>query len=113
MKLIADSIPDVFGRITPPDPLKPFLKDVSGSAGISLFFNNLIILIYEIAMVVFVFMVLWSGLEWILSGGDKEKLTAAQRRLTTAIVGIVILAVAFAILSLIGTFTGFSFFIDK
>lgn len=100
---------DIFGKITPPDPLKPFTEK-GGAGGISLFLSNLVILIYEIAAVIFIFMLLWGALEWILSGGNKESLDKARGRITNALIGITILAVAFAILSLVSTFTGFKFF---
>lgn len=99
---------DVFGDITPPKQLQPFVdKGGQGGGGISLFLNNLITLIYEVAVVALVFLLLWGGLEWMFSGGDKEKVGSAQKRITSALIGFVILAVAFAILNVIGIFTGF------
>ena len=109
-KFLADhNIPHTFGTINPPDEIKPFVNRPGGE-GISLFFNNLISLIYIIAAVVFVFMLLWGAFEWLTSGGDKEKVASAQRRITNAIIGIVLFGVAFAIIRVIGTFTGFKFF---
>lgn len=105
------NIKTIFGEITPPAELNPFIqKGGAGAGGISLFLNNLITLIYIIASVVFIFMILWSALEWILSGGEKEKISNAQKRLTNAFIGIVLFALAFAIIRTFGIFTGFSFF---
>lgn len=102
---------DIFGEIRPPAELLPFIqRGGQGAGGISLFFNNLIGLIYIVASVVFVFMLLWGALEWLTSGGDKEKVSNAQRRITNAFIGIVLFAAAFAILQIIGVFTGFVFF---
>lgn len=102
---------DVFGKIQPPDALKPFTSaGGNGAGGISLFLNNLISLIYTGAAIVFVFMILWGAFEWITSGGDKEKVGNAQKRITHAIIGIILFAIAFAILQVIGVFTGFTFF---
>lgn len=102
---------DIFGTILPPPELGPFITpDKTGAAGISLFFNNLITLIYIIAAVVFIFMLLWGALEWISSGGDKEKVSNAKRRITHALVGITLFAVAFAIIRVVGIFTGFQFY---
>ncbi len=97
----------IFGKVNPPDAIKNL---GFGSQGISKFLNNLISLIYIIAAVVFIFMIIWGALEWILSGGDKEKVGNAQKRLTNALIGMVLLGVAFAIIKVVGTFTGFSFF---
>lgn len=111
MKLLALDPKDIFGTVSPPPELSPFTApDKTGAAGISLFFSNLITLIYEIAAVVFIFMLLWGALEWISSGGDKEKVTSARSRITHALIGITLFAVAFAIIRVVGTFTGFTFF---
>ncbi len=97
----------IFGKVKPPGPLEEL---GIGSIGISGFVNALIRLIYMLAAVIFVFMLLWGAIEWLMSGGDKEKVQSAGKRLTNAIIGIVLLAVTFAILNLIGIFTGFTFF---
>ena len=55
-------------------------------------------------------MVVISALQWIVSGGDKEAVAKARSRLTYAIIGIVLLALSFLILRVIGQITGFSFF---
>lgn len=110
MKLALD-IKDVFGTISPPPQLSPFIaRGGQGAGGISLFLNNLIILIYVIASIIFVFMIIWGAVEWIMSGGNKESYTNAKNRIVHAIIGIVLLAISFAILSLIGSFLGFQFF---
>lgn len=97
----------IFGKVTPPNPIDALGV---GALGLSKFFNNLISLIYIIAAVIFVFMLLWGGLQWLSSGGDKDAVKAARERITHALVGITILAVAFAILRVVGLFTGFTFF---
>lgn len=110
MKLLADDIQKIFGTITPPSPLATFSKDQTGSTGISTFLSNAILLIYSVAAIVLLFMLLWGAFDWMTSGGEKEKLAGAQQRIINAIIGIILFTVAFAILSLIGQFTGFTFF---
>lgn len=110
MKLLAD-IKDVFGTITPPSPIAKLSGgDPTGATGISTFLSNLVTLIYIISVIVLLFMLLWGAFDWIVSEGDKEKLSNAQKKIINAFVGIIILAVAFAILQVLGTFTGFTFF---
>ena len=96
-----------FGKIIPPPALDALGV---GSLGVSKFFNNLISLIYIIAAIVFVFMIIFGALQWLTSGGDKDAVKAARDRIIHAIVGFAILAAAFAIIKLVGTFTGFTFF---
>lgn len=104
-------VENVFGKIQAPDALKGFLqKDPTGALAISQFLSNLVILIYSLAGIVLIFMLLWGAFEWLTSGGDKEKLSSAQKKIINAIIGIVLLAIVFAIIQVLGTFTGFTFF---
>ncbi len=104
------SINDVFGKITPPAAIQAW---GTGAAGISSFLNNVITLIYIVAAVIFVFMFLIGAVQWILSGGDKEAVTNARKRIIHAIIGISLLALAFLIIKIVGTVTGFTFFTLK
>lgn len=100
-----------FGTISPPPALKDFLKnDPSGAGAISDFLSRLVVLIFSIATIVLIFMILWGAFEWLTSGGDKEKLSSAQKRIVNAFIGIILFAVAFAIIRVLGTFTGFRLF---
>ncbi len=117
MKLLSQAskdVKDIFGTVSPPPELRPFLdQDKTGAAGISLFLSNLITLIYSIAGVALIFMLIWGAFEWLISGGEKEKIASAQKRITSALIGIALLAIAFAVLALIGEFTGFHFFVNQ
>src|SRR3989344_8011081 len=111
MKLLAQNFKDTFGTISPPPELLPFVnKGGSGAGGISLFLTNFVALIYSIAAIVLIFMLLWGAFDWITSGGDKEKLQNAQRKIINAIIGIMLFAIAFAVIQVLGVFTGFPFF---
>lgn len=104
---VQTDISTIFGEILPPQAIQNF---GFGSLGISKFLSNLIVLIYSIATIVFIFMLIWGAFEWLTSGGDKEKVAAARARLTYAIIGIILFAVAFAVIRVLGAFTGFTFF---
>lgn len=110
MKLLAD-IKDIFGTVSPPPAIADFLgTDPTGAAGISKFLSNLIVLIYIVAVIVLIFMLLWGAFDWMISEGNKEKLQAAQSKIISAIIGLMLFAVAFAIIQILGQFTGFTFF---
>lgn len=101
----------IFGRIRPPAPLASFLqKDSSGTGAISQFLSNLVSLIFALAALVLVFMIIWGAFDWLISEGDKEKIQGAQKKIISAIVGSILLAIAFALLRVFGQFTGFTFF---
>lgn len=105
------NIGKIFGGIKPPPALDPFIKaGGNGAGGMSLFLSNLVSLIYIFAAITLLFMLLWGAFDWIISEGDKEKIKSAQNKIINAIIGIILFAVAFAILSVLGTFTGFRFF---
>ncbi len=64
---------------------------------------SLIFLVAGIA--VFAYLVL-GGIQWITSGGDKGKTQEARDRITAALVGLAIIAVAWALTILAQTFFG-------
>lgn len=97
----------VFGKFVPPRAVENL---GIGSFGVNNFINIIIRLIFILSTVIFVFMIITSAIQWLLSGGNKEAVTGAQKRLTYAIVGMIVLAIAFAIANLVGQFTGFKFF---
>lgn len=57
------------------------------------------------ALLAFVYLV-WGGIEWISSGGDKAGMEAAKSRITAAFVGLFIVGAAWAITKLLETFFG-------
>ncbi|MDO8570211.1 MAG: hypothetical protein Q7R97_01340 [Candidatus Daviesbacteria bacterium] len=103
-------IEEVIGKINPPAEVSVW---GIGSAGINHLLGNIIQLIYAVAGIIFVFMVIISAVQWIISGGEKEAVSKARGRLTWAVIGIVFLALAFVIISIVGKVTGFTFFVGQ
>lgn len=75
-------------------------KIVSGALQLALTF----------AAIIFFFILVWGGIQWIVSGGDKAATEASRGRITAALVGLVIVFAAWAIAALIGTFFGVDIF---
>lgn len=69
-------------------------------------FRNTIALLFTVGALGFIIMFVWGAVDWILSGGDKEKIAGARKRIVTAITGLVLLGLAFAITSVIGHLLG-------
>lgn len=61
------------------------------------------------AILTFAFLV-WGGIQWILSGGDKTQTQAARDRITMALVGLGIVAAAWALMKVVGFFFGIDVF---
>jgi len=53
----------------------------------------------------FIYMV-YGGVQWIMSGGEKDKLNEAKAKITQAIVGLAVVASAWAIFKLVDYFFG-------
>lgn len=52
------------------------------------------------------FMLIWGGIQWIVSGGDKEGTEKARKRITGALVGLAIVFSAYALLFLVSGIFG-------
>lgn len=59
-----------------------------------------------VAGLAFFFILVFGGIQWILSGGDKAKTEAARNKITAALVGLVIVFSAWAIITLIKSLFG-------
>jgi len=62
--------------------------------------------IFYVAIILAVLFIMWSGIQWTTSGGDVARLEAAKRRLTFAIIGLVIVLMAFVIVRVVITTIG-------
>jgi len=59
------------------------------------------------ALLVFMYLI-WGGIEWITSGGDKGKTESARNKITSAVIGLIVVAASYAILQLTLNFLGFT-----
>ena len=69
----------------------------------------LVTFVLIIAVLIALAYLIWGGIRWITSGGDKQKVTEARQHIIAAIIGLVIAFLAFFILSLALSFFGLSF----
>ena len=72
--------------------------------------SGMVKFIMVIAAVIFFFVLVAGGIQWIVSGGDKTGAETARKRITAALVGLAIVFVAFAIGMLINALFGFDIF---
>jgi len=64
--------------------------------------KNTVGILFAVGAIGFTVMIIWGGVDWILSGGDKEKIAGARKRIVTAITGLVLLSLSFVIMVVIG-----------
>lgn len=91
-------------NITPP---KDSAGNPIGYSDLGKFINNIITLAFILAILTVLVMLIWGAFEWIVSGGDKEAVGKARGRIINALIGLAVLAVAFALTSVGGAFLGF------
>lgn len=97
------AVSPVFAQITTTeiDPGQGFASDIGTLINAVLSFVMVIA-----ALLVFMYLI-WGGIEWITSGGDKGKTESARNKITAAILGLVVLAASYAILLIALNFIGF------
>jgi hypothetical protein len=70
---------------------------------------NFLKIAFSLAGLVLLAMLLWGGIQWLTAGGDKEKLSKAKGRITSALIGFVIFMSVFAIINFIAPALGLEF----
>lgn len=58
-------------------------------------------LIFVIGIIIAIVFLIYGGIKWVLSGGDKAGVEAARNHIVAAIVGLVIIGASFLIFSLV------------
>lgn len=92
-----------------PVPTGPAVRITSPGVGfksLTDFISNALVLVFTIGAFLVLIMLIVGAYEWITSGGDKEAVGKARGRIINALIGLLVLAVAFALVRLIGQFTG-------
>lgn len=85
--------------ITPPGGIPPPSTDTVGKV-----LRNGITLFLAAGIIASIFVIVWGGINWITSGGEKQKLASAKARITWAIIGLVVMLTSFIIIRLINYF---------
>jgi len=77
-----------------------------GKITITSIVSGAIRLVLILASLIFFFMLVWGGIQWMVSGGDKNAAEAARSKITNALIGLVIVFSAWAIMALIKNLFG-------
>lgn len=78
----------------------------NASAGISNYLGLVLNVIFVGFLIALLAYILYGGIQWIMSSGDKKALDGARRTITNAIIGIILLSVMYAISLVFGIFIG-------
>ncbi len=79
-----------------------------GYKDIGVFIGNVIQLAFAVALLLVLIYLVWGAFDWITSGGDKEAVGKARSKIVNALIGLAVLAVAFALANVAAEFLGFS-----
>lgn len=99
MKLLALTLPG--GKsITAPGGLPSYLSGGLYTSGRSIIQTS-ITLLFVFGILLTIIFIIYAGIEWILSGGDKEKIQKARARITYTLIGLLVLVASFFIVQTI------------
>lgn len=88
-----------FGKINPPSGAQGLKGDPAGGLG-TLIVTGIRITLLAAGLFLLVYM-LWGGIDWITSGGEKEKVAKAREKITEAITGMIIIVAALTIFQVV------------
>lgn len=74
---------------------------------LDIFFSALLGFFTTIGGIAFLIYFILGAFNWLTSGGDKEKVAKAQRYISNAVIGLLVLVLAWAATAIIGTMLDF------
>lgn len=80
---------------------------LSGITTLADLVNKVTSFIIPVAAIILLFVLIWGGYDFMMSGGAPEKVKGAQAKITTGIIGFVLLICSFIIVKLIALIFGF------
>jgi hypothetical protein len=89
-----------------PQPGVHTVDNVATIRGFEWIFRNVVVSVLGLAGIVLFIMLLVGGFKYLTSGGNPENAAAAQKVITYAIAGLILIALSYLILVFISTITG-------
>lgn len=99
VKELALSLPGYGNVETPPNI-------PSGASAPSDVINSFLNLLVVTGIIFALIFLLYGGVKWVMSGGDKGKLDSARRTIMFSIVGLIVMILAFVIIQAVGYLLG-------
>jgi TRAP-type C4-dicarboxylate transport system permease small subunit len=78
--------------------LSPLVSGKTPGQGLAFYIAQLWKTIVVVGSLAFLLYLVWGGIEWLTSAGDKTKVESAQSKITSAVIGLAILVVSYAII---------------
>jgi len=86
--------------------LSPIVAAKTPGQGLAFYIGQLWKTIIIVGSLAFLIYLVWGGIEWITSGGDKTKTETARGRITATLAGLAIVAASWALIKIISYFFG-------
>jgi len=83
---------------------------VSAEGAVESILKSVAAILFTIGAIGVLLFFLWGAVEWIFSGGDKEKVASARKRMTHAVIGLFLLSISYLILRVVSAVSGFDIF---
>ncbi len=77
-------------------------QGINPGTPVGVILSNALTIVFVLAALAVLFMLIIGGFQWITSGGDKEKVGKARERITQALIGLAVLALAYFITVVVG-----------
>lgn len=68
--------------------------------------SRLLTFLFPLAAVILALVIIWGGYDFLLSGGESDKIQAGRAKITYGIIGFVLLSISFIMAKLIGAIFG-------
>ncbi len=94
------------GTITTPGGYQPGSDLASSTSAVEKILSNILVVLTIVAGISFVLYFLLGGLNWITAGGDKGKIDKAKSMMTGGAIGMIVIAVSYAITWIVGKALG-------
>lgn len=89
-------------------PIESELNSFFKITSFGVFIKNFLQIIIALGTIAAFFYLLWGGIEYIISGGNQDRTKAAKDKITSALIGLGLLAIIWAFWRLILYFLGLS-----
>lgn len=104
--LLAQNQNHPLGNITTPGGYQPGTDLPGATSAVEKLISNVLVVLTVVAGISFVLYFLMGGLNWITAGGDKGKIEKAKGMMTNGAIGMIVIAVSYAITYIVGAALG-------
>jgi len=90
------------------DVAKQNLQEIGVAAGygseernLTVFIGNLIRIVLGFVGMIFLVLIIWAGIQWMMSGGNEQSIEQAKKRIINATIGLTVIILAYSIASFV------------